>query len=136
MAIALFTEIGRFNRVGKLHEEVGETFEEDMNTEAAIENYQKAVEAYSGEEMTAACNRMNAKIAVLLASQARYPEAADLFRQLGTSYVTKELTKYGAKKMFLNSALCTLARGDVIGAKANTARFKDIDFMFADSPEV
>jgi hypothetical protein len=40
-----------------------------------------------------------------------YAEAADIYRELGTSFVKKELTKYGAKKAFLKSSLCTLARG-------------------------
>jgi alpha-soluble NSF attachment protein len=75
------------------------------------------------------------KIALLSASAGAYDHSARTFEQLGTTALESNLLKFGAKKHFMHSGFCYLARGDVVAARMAYDRYAQMDLSFHGSRE-
>jgi alpha-soluble NSF attachment protein len=133
--VATQCELGKFGRAAQILETVGEIYEAQNNVEEALEAYSKAADYHSSENAGSRASKCLEKVALLSASAGEYDHSSRTFEQLGTSALESNLLKFGAKKHFMHSGFCYLARGDAVAARMAYDRFSQMDLSFANSRE-
>lgn len=131
-ALPRMVDQGRLSQAAKLHQEVAEMFEQDGSLAEAMENYQKAADLFQAENAGSTASKCLSKVAHLAAQldPPDYEKAAETFASVGAECMNSNLMKFSAKGYFLQSVLCTLARGDIVHADSQLERFKEQDYTF------
>jgi alpha-soluble NSF attachment protein len=128
-------EIGRFARAAQTLENVGELLENENNLEGACEAYQKAADWHMTENNTSRGAKAQEKVAYILGMLGNYDKAAQIFESLGTASLDSSLIKFAAKKHYMHSAFCLLARGDAVACRLAMDRFAQLDLSYHGSRE-
>jgi len=133
--ITQYEEMGKFSAAAKLEKEVAEMFESESETEQAIRHYQRAADLFAGENATSSANGCLMKVGHFQALAENYEDAITVFEEVGSAFVENEMMKFKARSVFLQAGLCHLAAGDPVAAERAIARYREIDYTFADCRE-
>lgn len=134
-AIEIYNESGRFAQSARYYKEVAECFEQDNNSEGAMDAYQQAANLFSNDNKSSNANQCLLKIANLASGAGAYGKAAEIFETIGKESLSSNLGKYAAKGHFTQCVLCLLAQGDSVAAQSKLDEFKQADFSFPSARE-
>jgi len=135
LGVELFTDEGRFSMAAKHQKEIAELCENEMEFEAAIENYQLAADYYEGEGSTSSANQCLLKVAHFSAQLEKYDKAIELYEQVANASLDNSLLKWSVKDYFLKAGLCHLCTGDTVGARRAIERYQELDITFPSQRE-
>lgn len=78
-------ELGRFTSAAKVQKEIGELYEAEGDTAAALKAYEEAAEYYNAEESKSQANQILLKVASLAADASNYTRAIEIYEQVWRS---------------------------------------------------
>ena len=134
-AVAILTDMGRFNMAAKNLASIGEIYNESRDFQKAIEAYNQAADYYRSEESHTTADKFSLIAADLLASEMeQYQPACEIYEMIGNRAADSNLLKYSAKNHFFKAALCHL-NIDVINAQQALERYPQILPSFQDTRE-
>uniref|UniRef100_A0A7S1GAW4 Alpha-soluble NSF attachment protein n=1 Tax=Bicosoecida sp. CB-2014 TaxID=1486930 RepID=A0A7S1GAW4_9STRA len=133
--ITQYEEMGKFSAAAKLEKEVAELYEGEHEEDKCIQHYQRAADLFAGENAVSSANGCLTKVAHYQALAEHYEEAIAVFEEIGQAFVENEMMKFKARTVFLQAGLCHLAQGDPVAAERAIARYREIDYTFADARE-
>eukprot|EP00043_Microstomoeca_roanoka_P018016 m.190198 g.190198 ORF g.190198 m.190198 type:complete len:292 (-) comp16753_c1_seq3:1730-2605(-) len=118
LAAETYLNMGRFSMAAKQYKSIGETYEsQSSDLDAAIENYEKAVEAYESDDAQTTADKIKLKLAELYARKDRFEEAFTAFEEVVSRMTDNKLLMYGSKEYYLKAGICRLCGGDAIAAR-------------------
>ncbi|KAL6070856.1 Soluble NSF attachment protein alpha isoform [Balamuthia mandrillaris] len=133
-AIAIFVEDGRFSIAAKHQKEIAEMYEEELEKEAALQNYQTAADYFEGEGSHVNARGCLLKVAIFSAELGQYEKAIQIFEDLA-SQSQDGLSKWNIKEYLLKAGICRLAQGDLVAARKALNHYKDTYLSFAGERE-
>lgn len=133
-AIEVYTDLGRFTLAAKLHENIGEMYEGETNSEAAVQHYEQAGEYFNGEENNSSAIRCLLKVAHLSALLKNYSKAISVYQEVTRRCIESTLLKYSAKEYIFRELLCQMCV-DVTEAGKALERYERTCPIFQDSRE-
>ena len=78
-------ELGRFTSAAKVQKDIGELYEAEGDTAAALKAYEEAAEYYNAEESKSQANQILLKVASLAADASNYTRAIEIYEQVWRS---------------------------------------------------
>lgn len=135
IAIAHYTDSGKFAQAARHSQEVGEILESQLELEEAINAYETAAEYLEGNNNASQAAKCLLKVASFSAQLEKYDRAIEIFEQVGQLYLGINLLKWSANELFLKAGLCHLANGDLVGAKRAIQTYKEINVTFSSKRE-
>ena len=75
-------ELGRFTSAAKVQKDIGELYEAEGDTAAALKAYEEAAEYYNAEESKSQANQILLKVASLAADASNYTRAIEIYEQV------------------------------------------------------
>jgi len=134
-AVEFFTDDGRFSMAAKHQKEIAELFEQELDFEHAMENYQVAADYYEGENSTSNSNSCLLKVAQYAAQLEKYDKAIEIYEKVAKNSLDNNLLKWGVKDYFFKAVLCYLAASDLVSAKRSLDKYQDMDPTFSSQRE-
>ena len=135
VAIAHYTDTGKFSQAARHQQEVGEILESQLELDEAINAYETAAEYLEGNNNPSQAAKCLLKVASFSAQLEKYDRAVEIFEQVGQLYLGINLLKWSANDLFLKAGLCHLANGDLVGAKRAIQTYKEINPTFSSKRE-
>eukprot|EP00041_Stephanoeca_diplocostata_P010637 m.169314 g.169314 ORF g.169314 m.169314 type:complete len:290 (-) comp18241_c0_seq2:229-1098(-) len=135
-AMSTFATLSRFNFSSKYALEIGELYEKEVvDMDKALEYYEKAADYAQMDGSESSSNKAYIRVAALAATTEKYARAIELYEQVADTMVDNNLLKFSCKEYYLKAGLCTLASGDIVGAKVKHERYESQAAYFRDSRE-
>lgn len=134
-ATEYFLEQGKFSIAARHQKSVAEMYEEQEDTENAVEQYKKAADLYDGEGQMSASNKCKLKVAFYCAQLEKYKEAIEIYEEVAEASLGNNLLKWSAKDYFLRAGICHLCLDDIVSAKRALQKYKDLDVNFGTQRE-
>ncbi|KAG8187280.1 hypothetical protein JTE90_019169 [Oedothorax gibbosus] len=136
-ASEIYDDVGRGKVAAKQHMTLAELYEEQGNLQRAVDEYQKAADMFSGEELASSATKCNLQIAYHSGTLGDFKRAEELFVQLGDASVNNKLLKYTATEHFMRAGLCHLTSNpqDHAGLRQKVEEWCDTSPAFSASRE-
>ncbi len=128
-------ELGRFTSAAKVQKEIGELFEAEGDTAAALTAYEEAAEYYNAEESKSQANQVLLKVAGLAADAQNYSRAIEIYEQVAIASLESNLLRFSVKGYLLSAGVCRLASGEIGAAVNALERYEGMDASFATTRE-
>ncbi|KAF8787996.1 beta-soluble NSF attachment protein-like [Argiope bruennichi] len=133
----VYDDVGRGKTAAKQLMTLAELYEEQGNLQRAVEEYQKAADMFTTEQLASSTTKCLIKIATHSASLGDYDRARKLFEEIGTEALNNSLLKYTANENYTKAGLCILANNpqDGKGLQEKIEEWKDTNPSFPGSRE-
>lgn len=128
-------ELGRFTSAAKVQKEIGELYEAEGNTSAALTAFQSAAEYYMAEESHSQANQVLLKVAALASAAQDYNRAIEIYEQVAIASLESNLLRFSVKAYLLSAGICRLATGEIGAAVNALERYEGMDASFATTRE-
>lgn len=116
-AIQIYTDLGRFVIAAKLHNNIAEIYEQNLQFEKSIQHYEQAADYFKVEENFTSAKRCLLKVADYVSSEFKdYNRAIDIYQEVAFYDLKNAILQYGAKDHLFRAVLCHLCI-DVLNAK-------------------
>jgi len=130
-AAELLLDMGKFQIIAGIYHKIAEIYEQDLNIEKAVENYQIAFDYYNAESIRN--TKCPEKLAELSAQLEKYQKASEIYDNLGIDSMNNKILQYNTTEYCLKACLCHLANSDIISCKNIVTKYKDLDPRFENS---
>lgn len=134
-AIEIYTDGGRFIMAAKNHQNIAETYENDLfDLERAIEHYKQASDYFKCEDNNWSASRCLIKVAQYAAQFESYQDAIHIFEELALLCLHSSLLKTSAKDYLFCACLCHLCV-DILNTHHALEHYLQMYPAFQDSRE-
>ncbi|EFA12234.1 alpha-soluble NSF attachment protein [Tribolium castaneum] len=108
-AIQIYTDLGRFITAAKLHNNIGEIYEQNLELENAIQHYEQAADYYKVEDNFMSAKKCLLKVAEYASSEFHdYNKAVNIFQEVAFFDLKTPILHYNVKDNLCKAGLCHL----------------------------
>ena len=116
-AVQVYLRAGRFSLVATYEKESAEIWEGESKWKEASECYVRAAKRYEAEDQPAMAQGCWAKAALAYGWMNDWTSSTEVYETIAQACATDHLRKFSSKDFYFRAVLCTLANGDVVGAR-------------------
>ncbi|RZC40391.1 SNAP domain containing protein [Asbolus verrucosus] len=116
-AIQIYTDLGRFTMAAKLHNNIADIYEQNLELDKAVQHFEQAADYFKVEECYTSAKRCLLKVAQYVSSEFQdYSKAINIYQEIAFYDLKSPILQYGAKESLFKAVLCHLCI-DILNAK-------------------